>query len=143
VCVGVCETRPGVGRGATRARGGSLPQTPACRPPEREFSGSYLRLIGFVSLNSRLESNKEEEEEGRGRELAVDPFLKLPLVVLLPNRKVDVRLPGKGNSKSHGARPVHQIITMIKWIRTSRLAMKERLELAVDAFLELPLVVLL
>ena len=35
-------------------------------------------------------------------------------------RKVDVRLPGKGNSNSHGARPVHLIITMIKWIRTSR-----------------------
>ena len=33
-------------------------------------------------------------------------------------RKVDVRLPGKGNSNSHGARPVHLIITMIKWIRT-------------------------
>jgi len=29
-------------------------------------------------------------------------------------RKVDVRLPGKGNSNSHGARPVHLIITMIK-----------------------------
>jgi len=25
--------------------------------------GSYLRLIDFISLNSRLESNKEEEEE--------------------------------------------------------------------------------
>jgi len=37
-------------------------------------------------------------------------------------RKVDVRLPGKGNSNSHGARPVHQIITMIKWFRTSRLS---------------------
>jgi len=23
-------------------------------------------------------------------------------------RKVDIRLPGKGNSNSHGARPVHQ-----------------------------------
>ena len=33
-------------------------------------------------------------------------------------RKVDVRLPGKGDSNSHGARPVHLIITMIKWIRT-------------------------
>ena len=33
-------------------------------------------------------------------------------------RKVDIRLPGKGNSNSHGARPVHLIITMIKWIRT-------------------------
>jgi len=33
---------------------------------------------------------------------------------LIPNRKVDVRLPGKRNSKSHGARPVHQIISIIK-----------------------------
>ena len=39
------------------------------------------------------------------------------------DRKVDVRLPGKGNSISHGARPVHQIISIIKWIQTSRLSM--------------------
>jgi len=37
-------------------------------------------------------------------------------------RNVDVRLPGKGNSNSHGARPVHQLISMIKWIQTSRLS---------------------
>ena len=36
------------------------------------------------------------------------------------SRKVDVRLPGKRNSDSHGAKPVHLIITMIQWIRTSR-----------------------
>ena len=30
------------------------------------------------------------------------------------------RLTGKGNPNSHGARPVHQIISMIKWIRTTR-----------------------
>jgi len=41
-------------------------------------------------------------------------------------RKVDVRLPGKGN----GARPVHLIITMIKWIRTSRLSIKNSLSLS-------------
>jgi len=35
-------------------------------------------------------------------------------------RKVDVRLPGKGNSNPHGARPVHLIITTIMWIWTSR-----------------------
>ena len=29
------------------------------------------------------------------------------------SRKVDARLPGQGNSNSHGARPVHIIITMI------------------------------
>ena len=42
-------------------------------------------------------------------------------------RKVDVRLPGKGNANSHGARPVHLIITMIKWFRTSRLSIKNSL----------------
>jgi len=42
-------------------------------------------------------------------------------------RKVDVRLPGNGNSDSHGARPVHLIITMMKWIRTSRLSIKNSL----------------
>ena len=31
------------------------------------------------------------------------------------SRKVDIRLPGKDNSISRGARPVHLIITMIKW----------------------------
>ena len=41
--------------------------------------------------------------------------------------KVDVRLPEKGNSNSHGARPVHYIISMIKWIRTSRLSVKNSL----------------
>ena len=38
--------------------------------------------------------------------------------------KVDIRLTGKGNSNSNGARPVHQIISMIKWIRSSRLSIK-------------------
>jgi len=45
-------------------------------------------------------------------------------------RKVDARLPGNGNSNSHGARPVHLIISMIKWIRTSRLSGKNSLSLA-------------
>ena len=45
-------------------------------------------------------------------------------------RKVDVRLPGKVNSDSHGARPVHLIITMIKWIRTIRLSMKKSLSVS-------------
>ena len=41
--------------------------------------------------------------------------------------KVHVRLPGKGNSNSHGARLVHLIIMMMKWIRTSRLSIKNSL----------------
>ena len=47
-------------------------------------------------------------------------------------RKVDVRLPGKGVSNGcGGARPVHIIITMIKWIWTSRLSIKNSLSLEV------------
>ena len=42
-------------------------------------------------------------------------------------RKIDVRLPEKVNSNSHGARPVHLIITMIKWIRASRLSIQNSL----------------
>ena len=45
-------------------------------------------------------------------------------------RNVDVRLPGKRNSNSHGARPVHLNITMIKWIRTRRLSIKNSLSAA-------------
>ena len=37
---------------------------------------------------------------------------------------VDTRLPGKGNSNSHGARTVHQ---KPRWIRTSRLSIKNSL----------------
>ena len=59
---------------------------------------------------------------GEGRDL-------VPCSALTGARKVDVRLHGKGNSNSHGARPVHLIIKMIKWIRTSRLSIKNSLSL--------------
>ena len=49
------------------------------------------------------------------------------------DRNVDVRLPGKGNSNSHVARPFHLTITMIKWIRTSRLSNKNSLSVQEDA----------
>jgi len=50
---------------------------------------------------------------------------RVPWRVRRQPRKADVRLPGKRNSDSHDARPVHLIITMIKWIRTSRLSIKD------------------
>ena len=43
------------------------------------------------------------------------------------SRKVDVRLLENRNSNSHGARPVHLVITMITWIQTSRLSIKKSL----------------
>ena len=46
--------------------------------------------------------------------------------VLEGSRKVDVRLPGKESSNSHGARPVHLIITMIKWIQSGSLHGRDR-----------------
>ena len=45
----------------------------------------------------------------------------------LGGMKVDVRLPAQGILNSHGAKPVYLIITMIKWIRTSRLSIKKSL----------------
>ena len=42
-------------------------------------------------------------------------------------RKADVRLPRKENSNFHGAKPVHQTISMIKWIRNSRLSITNSL----------------
>ena len=45
--------------------------------------------------------------------------------------KIHVRLPGKANSSSHGARPVHQIISMLKCIRTSRLSINNSLSLRI------------
>ena len=51
-------------------------------------------------------------------------------VLPLPRRKADIRLPGKGDSNSHDARPVHLIVSMLKWIRTSRSSIKNPLFLA-------------
>ena len=42
------------------------------------------------------------------------------------SRKVDIRLRGKGDSNSHGARPVHQ---KHRWTRTSRLSIMNSLSL--------------
>jgi hypothetical protein len=50
-------------------------------------------------------------------------------------RKVDIKLPGKGNSDNHGARPVHKIISMIKWIRTSRLSIENLISLWGSGFM--------
>ena len=43
--------------------------------------------------------------------------------------KVDMSLTGKENSNSHGARPVHQVISVIKWIQTRRISIENSLSL--------------
>ena len=42
------------------------------------------------------------------------------------------RLSGEWNSNSHGARPIHLIITMIRWIRTSSSSVKLSLSLSLS-----------
>ena len=74
-----------------------------------------------------LQSNKEEERGTRQVLGAPLELLKYVDKVRLEIRKVYVRRPGKGNSNSHGARPVHLIIILMKWIRTSRLSKKNSL----------------
>ena len=48
--------------------------------------------------------------------------------------KVDVRLSGKGDSNSHGVRPDHLIISMIKWIRDRMLSIKNSLSLGLRVY---------
>ena len=63
---------------------------------------------------------------GGGRPLPLRPLRSSGVCrrCRVSTRKVEIRLPGKGNSLSHGARPDHRIVLMIKWIRTSRLSIK-------------------
>jgi len=86
-------------------------------------------------VSNKEEEEEEEEEEGSGvprRSHRNSSRLESggtgsPALCPRLLRKVDVRLPGKGKSNSHGARPVHLIITTKKWIRTSRLSIKNSL----------------
>jgi hypothetical protein len=50
-----------------------------------------------------------------------------------PEQPVDIRLPGNGKTNSHGARLVHQILTMVIWTRTIRLSRTN--SLFIDNFL--------
>ena len=97
----------------------------------KRFRGGLVfkahRLVYHSTLGWRVIKKKK-------RRLKPEVGLQLvPLVKprsLVPfSRKVDVRLPGKGNSNSHGARPVHLIMMMMKWIQTSRLSIKNSLSL--------------
>jgi len=91
----------------------------------KDFDVFYLNLRPDASLglSKRAEFVRERGlKEGLGR-----------------SRKVNVRIPGKGHSNSHGARPVHLIITMIKWIRTSRLSIRKCLSWQVGGGRRAPL----
>jgi len=87
------------------------------------------RRQGCFFLSSLLLSSLEVidatiYEQGGTKQLAVRQVeldeVRGAAVKLQRALEEQVRLPGTGNSN---ARPVHQIITMIKWIRTSKLSL--------------------
>ena len=76
-------------------------------PEHVAANGSSTKAVlhaGFEALNQVVRLS---------RIATMDPTTAL---LRMADGKVDVRLPGKGNENSHGARPVHLIITMIKWM---------------------------
>ena len=75
------------------------------------------------SFHSALGTNSSQVGEFDGVDAPAERGSGFGFEVL----QVDVRLPGKGNSNSQGARSAHLIITMMKWIRTSRLSIKNSL----------------
>ena len=74
----------------------------------------------------------------RGQDLELRAYVCVSLLrsrdISRATGKVNGRLPGKGNSSSHGASPVHLIITITKWIRTRRLLIKNSLSRADSGF---------
>ena len=79
-------------------------------------------------------------------DLREEPFAMTPLqvfcgcfdIIVSKPRKVDMMLPGKESSNSNGARPVHQIISMIERIRASRLSRERSLSLQDEELREEP-----
>ena len=83
---------------------------------------SWPTSVPYIQSVSRSQELTElHEAYAAAADLPVAPVDGMAALVMekvrSPPRKVDVMLPGKWNSNSHGARPVHLIITMIKWTR--------------------------
>ena len=102
----------------------ALPKTVDIRLPEKGTVDIRLPGIGTEDIRLPGKGTEDIRLPGKG---TVD--IRLPGKgtgdIRLPGKgTADIRLPGKGNSSSHGSRPVHQIIPMMKWIRTSRLSQK-------------------
>jgi len=93
------------------------------RQAGRGREARHCQSTGYGSAHRLWFSRLEEKVQ----EVEIESSAALPVRSDSRLEKVDVRLPGKGISNSHGARPVHLIITMFKWIRTSMLSRKNSL----------------
>ena len=87
-------------------------------------SGAYpifaLKTPDFACQNPESEIRPTQDD------LWNHSFARLKVALL--SRGVDIRLPRKGDSNSHGVRPVYLIILMMKWIRTSWLSTRFEFE---------------
>ena len=81
-------------------------------------------LAGWLGIRQMVQSVRRDGAHTLSGMFVVPRALLVCILSLEPSRKVDVRLPGTGNSNFHGARPVHLVITTIKWFRTCRLSIK-------------------
>ena len=88
------------------------------------FIFTYTYLYVYIHIHICIKPSR-----GQVRHQARQRHTLNTLKVLSRTQCEDVRLPGKETSNSHGAGPVHLIITMMKWIRTSRLSIRNSLSL--------------
>ena len=92
----------------------ALSPTPEKRTPEPETRNHKPPTIPLFSEKAHVRPPRQDS--GLGFQVQVfETFFKL---FPLRSDAVHVRLPGRGNSNSHGARSVRLITWMIKWIRT-------------------------
>ena len=104
----------------------------------RPDSGLGLRYLPGKSPSkpSKFFPFRSAAPKLRALAMRIDPPTQLGRApVPAEPRKVDIRLPGKGDSNSHGARPVHQ---KRRWTRTSRLSIKNSLSLQAERGYRVP-----
>ena len=94
------------------------PRPYRCSPTLRERKREREKERETERKRERERDREREREKGREREREKERERAI---------ERERELPGKGSSNSHGAKPVDLIITMIKWIRTSRLSIKNSL----------------
>jgi hypothetical protein len=125
VGIDFCRPRQRGGPSAAAARARSSPRLPRGPLPVRRGE-SYLSTTESTII---IEMIWWTGLAPRGLKFRLNEICSSAIVTETPEgpatcSSVGIRLPGKG-SNFHGARPVHQIVLMIKWIRTSRLSMKK------------------
>jgi len=93
----------------------------ACLSNTERVRGYCIKVLKFKPLFYRIFQEREEQLLHRN-------VLRFRGGLVFKAHRLCVSLNSR--LESNGARPVHLIITMIKWIRTSRLSIKNSLSLS-------------